>query len=85
MDGIFFMITFDGVEDHFSDHINFFRFFFGEVAVVVNGEDASSTDEAKLFFRDFDGEGFHGSFLCLCDINIVITQAEVNSQSHKAM
>ena len=79
MDGIFFVITFDGIEDHVSNDIDFFRFFFGEISIVVNGEEASCTDKAKLFFGDFDGEGFHGSFLCLCDINIVIAQAKVNS------
>jgi len=50
MNGIFFVITFDGIEDHVSNDIDFFRFFFGEISIVVNGEEASCTDEAKLFF-----------------------------------
>lgn len=60
MDGIFFVVTFDGVEDHSSDHVDFFGFFRGEFVVLGKSEQASSANQAKLFFRDFDGEGFHG-------------------------
>jgi hypothetical protein len=61
MDGIFFVITFDGIEDHVSEDFDFFDFFGGEFVIFGKSEQTSSTDKAKLFFGDFDREGFHGS------------------------